>query len=244
MMDEKQLFFISKKELEILKLKESFERLGYKIIIAANNEMDILRKFNNSDPEIIIINLDIADDYNWEKVLKKNSMFNKVPLVIMWNKECTEKIINFSDANLFAYLSKPIQFPLLKQIVDLGISKHNSEKVNHSESQATRFNSFFIKKARKVVNVPLDGIEYIEVESKYSTLFTKNGKFLLRQSLKDIMYKLPENDFVRVHRNYVVNVKDIISFNLDDYTVELKNKTIPLGRSYRYEVSKKLTFLT
>jgi len=102
----------------------------------------------------------------------------------------------------------------------------------------------FVKKNKRIVKVPLADISYIEVESKYSTLVTVEGKFIVRISLKDLLDKLPKNLFLRVHRNYIVNVKNIIEFDIEEYTVHLSNCVIPLGRSYRTDIVNLLPFLS
>ena len=55
------------------------------------------------------------------------------------------------------------------------------------------------------------------------------------------MDRLPEKDFLRVHRSFIIRINRIES--VEDDTVSYKEKIIPIGKSHRSEVYKRLNIL-
>jgi len=102
--------------------------------------------------------------------------------------------------------------------------------------------NIFIKKNKKIIKVPISDILYIEVEAKYSMLYTVSEKHLLRISLKEIMSLLKTDYLVRVHRNYLVNNNKITEFNLEDGIVNVCGNNIPIGKSYKKWITDTLTY--
>jgi hypothetical protein len=49
---------------------------------------------------------------------------------------------------------------------------------------------------------------------------------------------LPKDDFIRIHRSYIIAINKIESYNTD--SIEIGSKELPIGRLFRHEVSKAL----
>lgn len=96
----------------------------------------------------------------------------------------------------------------------------------------------YTKVGNKLRKVPLDDILYIEVEGKYSALQVRDRKYNVKASLKDLLQKLPTNRFVRVSRNFVVNLKRIQHIDTFQYTVKVGDMEIPISRTYKEELMR------
>ena len=140
------------------------------------------------------------------------------------------------ELNVLDYLLKPISFErFLKTINKIS----NSEAPLVSESLPTKEVEepyIFMKSDRKMVKVMLKDICYIESLKDYIRIKTDEGKDIV--SLQKISYveeKLPSQQFLRIHRSFIVSVKKIEKFS--SQTVEIKGKEIPIGRNYKSEVA-------
>lgn len=65
----------------------------------------------------------------------------------------------------------------------------------------------------------------------YIVMQTNNDQYVAHSTMKDLEVKLPPDKFVRVHRSYIVSIEKISV--MDDSTVVVNEKTIPIGKSYR-----------
>lgn len=101
----------------------------------------------------------------------------------------------------------------------------------------------YTKVGNKLRKVPLDDILYIEVEGKYSALQVKDRKYNVKASLKDLLQKLPTNHFVRVSRNFVVNLNRIQHIDTFQYTVKVGEMEIPISRTYKEELMRHINLI-
>ena len=60
---------------------------------------------------------------------------------------------------------------------------------------------------------------------------TDNGRLITRQTLKKLEDILPDEDFIRVHRSFIVPIHRLDAWTT--YSVSIKDKEIPVGRTYR-----------
>lgn len=102
-------------------------------------------------------------------------------------------------------------------------------------------NSFFVKKGTLLVRISLDNVLWVQAMDNYVIIKTEADQFIIHSTMKEIEGKLPANGFIRVHRSYIVALDKITL--LDENTVIVNEKTIPIGKSYRDGLMNKLNFL-
>lgn len=102
-------------------------------------------------------------------------------------------------------------------------------------------NSFFVKKGSMLVKVYLDNIQWIQAMDNYVIIQTNSDQFVIHSTMKDIENKLPPANFLRVHRSYIIPIEKINV--LDENTVLIGDKTIPIGKSYKEAFMARLNFL-
>ena len=102
-------------------------------------------------------------------------------------------------------------------------------------------NSFFVKKGSMLVKVYLDNIQWIQAMDNYVIIQTTVDQFVIHSTMKDIENKLPTSRFLRVHRSYIIPIEKINV--LDENTVLIGDKTIPIGKSYKEAFMARLNFL-
>lgn len=101
----------------------------------------------------------------------------------------------------------------------------------------------YTKVGNKLRKVLLDDILFIEVEGKYSALQVKERKYNVKASLKDLLHKLPADRFVRVSRNFVVNLNQIQHIDTFQYTVKVGDLEIPISRTYKEELMRHINLI-
>lgn len=102
-------------------------------------------------------------------------------------------------------------------------------------------NSFFVKKGSMLVKVYLENIQWIQAMDNYVIIQTTADQFVIHSTMKDIEMKLPSSKFLRVHRSYIIPIDKINV--LDENTVLIGDKTIPIGKSYKETFMARLNFL-
>ena len=95
-----------------------------------------------------------------------------------------------------------------------------------------------MKSNDKMVKIVIENIFYIEAERNYCQIFSKDKSYLLVMTLKEIGEKLPEANFLRVHRSFIVNLAHIDEVAGTHLVVS--RKAIPLSKACREDLLKRL----
>jgi len=144
------------------------------------------------------------------------------------------------DLQVVDYLLKPISFDRFLKAIQKYFDLHASKEIIPLQSDVEEKNDFiFVRSERKMVKVRFEDIIYVESMSDYVKMYSKNGVIVTRETISNIESKLPKRNFLRTHRSYIVSVQRISSYT-NEY-VELDKKAIPISRSYKENVLKKLT---
>ncbi len=141
--------------------------------------------------------------------------------------------LDFTD-----YLVKPIDdyARFLKAVTK---AKENLESDHVSVS--TKDDQVFIKSGRQLVQVSLGTIQYLEAYGDYVKLITDDKSHIILSTFKDISEKLPIENFSRVHRSYIVRHDKID--NIENLSIQIGEKIIPIGKSYLNDFMNKLNKL-
>ena len=133
------------------------------------------------------------------------------------------------------YLLKPISFDrLLKAITNYFEIYCN---LNHNDIKSANGNNFmFVRADRRMVKIDFDDIIYIESYSDYLKIHVADDTIVTRQTISAIEVKLPCEQFLRIHRSYIIALKNISSFNNEE--IIINNKALTISRSYKKEVLK------
>jgi DNA-binding LytR/AlgR family response regulator len=108
----------------------------------------------------------------------------------------------------------------------------NANKENYIES--SRF--LYFRVDRKMVKILLNDILFIEGLKDYVKIFTVHKTIVTKQVLSTLEESLPPNEFLRIHRSYIVSIDKIDSYNTD--SLEIAKKGLPIGRMYRHKLTK------
>ncbi|MDN5292564.1 MAG: two-component system, LytTR family, response regulator [Anaerophaga sp.] len=106
------------------------------------------------------------------------------------------------------------------------------------ENETTTRDFIFVKSGYKSVKVNVSDILYVEGMKEYVVIHTKDKKFTKLDRMKNMENFLKGKGFIRVHKSYIVSVKNIDS--VFGNTIEINQKQLPLGRSFRDEVNNAL----
>jgi len=87
-----------------------------------------------------------------------------------------------------------------------------------------------------------DDINFIKSDDVYAYIYNDKTKLFVNYSLKVLELKLPEENFVRCHRSYLVNIDKVVKFiRASNFKLLLENGLeVPISRNKKREVIKKL----
>jgi len=135
------------------------------------------------------------------------------------------------------YLLKPFSFERFAKAVNKAIKQINLEQ--KPIENANNKNQFITVKADyKLHKINLETIDYIEGLKAYVSFFVNGKRLIALESLKNLEEQLPSDRFIRVHKSYIIPLNRVKS--LEGNMLELDSKKIPIGKSYKEAVLKKI----
>ncbi len=146
------------------------------------------------------------------------------------------------ELNVIDYILKPFSFERFLKATNKVLEKieHETNPIQRTYTNQTETslheNYLIIRADRKHYKINYEDLVYIEGQKAYVTLHTKSKKITALASLKDLDEKLPENDFARIHKSFIVSVKHIES--LEGNILEVNGLHLPVGKSYKNNVEK------
>jgi len=188
-----------------------------KIIDEATDGNEALRKIEKLKPDVVFLDIQMPG-LNGFEVLQQ---IVHIP-VIIFTTAFDQYALKAFETNSVDYLLKPIEPERLQQAICKLERLNNSagrdqiQKIIDFANQLKprkEITSFPVRTGDTIHLVRTTEIAYLEAKDKYVTIHTLEGKeYLTDVSLKVMEEKLPEN-FLRVHRAFIVNKSIILELN-------------------------------
>ena len=134
------------------------------------------------------------------------------------------------DFDVTDYLLKPISFERFLKAVNKVV-----DKTNAAASAAEPKSDFtFLKVDGKLIKVNFSEIMYVEGMKDYLKVFLKDKFYVVHQTMKRFEESLPHQQFVRVHKSYIVSLAAVKTI-IGNY-IEVNDQHIPIGANYKDEL--------
>jgi len=135
------------------------------------------------------------------------------------------------ELNVVDYLLKPVEFSRFLTAVNK-LKQQDNNKANQPIPLAADDRAhLFFNVNKKHVKIYLDDILYIESLREYVKITTRDKAILTKIQLGEIEEMLATNNFLRVHRSFIVSKNKIESFSPSE--IEINGTQIPVGRNYK-----------
>ena len=200
------------------------------------------------------------------ETLQPDLLFLDIEMPVMNGFEMLEKVLhnNFSLVFVTAYNQfalKAFRFNALDFLVKPIDTKELIEAVAKAEKRVMPTSSQLALLQKQLRGEPvtkiaipgqhglsfidLNEIVYVEASNNYSKLILTDGRhFLISKTLKDVQEVLEEEHFLRVHRQYIINLNHVKQFNRNEGVLTMTNgDNIPVARNQKEHLTEKYKWL-
>ena len=159
------------------------------------------------------------------------------PLTILVTAQAGYAVEAF-ELNVVDYLVKPFSISRVILAVERAIEllQVKNTKVNQVEN-----NHIFIRDGKAIRKIFLQTILWLEAKGDYVKIVTQQGNFVIHATLKNLEEKLSGNEFVRIHRSYIIPINKIDY--IEDGVAFIQATPLPVSENYKNELLKKLKLL-
>ncbi len=202
------------------------------IVAQCSNAIEAFNCINNNTIDLIFLDINMPDisGISFAKSINKD-------IKIIFTTAYRDYAVEGFELQATDYLLKPISFTRLLKAVNTFFETHtNSEQIATEQSTTNDFT--FVRSDRKMIKLNFNAIVYVESYSDYVKFHLKSKTVTSRDTITAIEAKLPKQQFIRIHRSFIVSIDAISSFTNEHITIA--NKALPISRSYKKEVLKRL----
>jgi len=178
----------------------------------------------NIDLIFLDINLPKISGINFIKTLVR-------PPLVIFTTAYPEFAVEGFELNAVDYLLKPFSFERFLKAVNKAFEKLNA---NNQHNDGNKTSSIFLRADKKIHQVDLDSIHFIEAIGDYMKVVTDTGQLIVNETMKKLQEELPARSFIRVHKSFIIS-RNKIKFIEGNY-VQVEDRSIPIGATYRQEV--------
>ncbi|MGA6117592.1 LytR/AlgR family response regulator transcription factor [Sphingobacterium anhuiense] len=209
---------IHAQKINFLKLDNSFSSGG--------EAMDFLE---SATIDLVFLDINMPDISGLElaKLIKYKTQ-------VIFTTAYVEHALKGFDLAVTDYLLKPINFSRFLQACQLA----NSRKQKMPVLNNTAENALFVKDGHNWVSIILANILYIQGQDNYISIVEQDKKTLTRMTLNEVQNRLPDDQFMRIHKSYITSLFQISK--IENHQVVIKDIKVPLSRAYREELLKKI----
>lgn len=225
------------------KVSMYLSELGYEvagIFPSAEETLHFLKQFTS---DIALVDIQLKGGMDGIELAQILQEEYEIPVLFLTANFDDATFERAKEAHPYAFLSKPLNKLELKRALELTIShisvqKSEDKEKAHPERIITLSDRIFVHHGDKRVKILLDTIIYVEAERNYCRIITPTKEYLLSMPMKSLEEALPENQFQRIHRSHIVNLKHVDA--IDDHSVIIGGKSLIMSKSYHQQFLQRI----
>ncbi len=210
-----------------------------KLIGECSNGFEGIKSINEQKPDLVFLDIQMPKITGFEML----ELLDEKPEII-FTTAFDQYAIKAFEVNAIDYLLKPFSLERFNDAVNKVSDKigNKQEDKSNYDNLITKVNELHdslnrivVKTNQKIVIIPVEKISHIEAQDDYVMIYSELGKFLKQKTMKFYEKHLDQNEFIRVHRSYIVNineVKQVELFEKESYKITLNDGIkIPVSKS-------------
>ena len=207
---------------------------GLEVVAVANNALKAFEIINTQNIDLMFLDIKMPNitGIDFLRTLKNP------PKTILTTAYRDFAIEGF-ELEVCDYLLKPVIFERFFRSMERFLRENNS---NFIQIKQQKKDHIIIKSGTKNHKIFTEEILYIESLKDYIKIHTQDGgNIIAKFKISDIENKLLNDQFIRIHRSYIINSEKITAFTTSE--IEVSGVELPIGASYKKSAEQFLKFL-
>lgn len=206
---------------------EGLDRVGsFADAIAASNYLA------SENVDLIFLDVEMPEMTGLEFL----ASLSRKPAIVLISSQDKYAVPAF-DMDVTDFIVKPVDYPRFLKAVNR--VKEQEEQVELAKDALP--GRLFVKVDTHLIGLDISQITMLEAMADYVRIYVGEKRYTVYSSMKGISSKLPDAEFMRVHRSYIVNLNKID--RIEDNTLSVAGNIVPVGVTYQKEMIARLNIL-
>lgn len=202
-----------------------------------SSAIDAIKYLNSNDVDLIFLDIHMPTFSGFDFIQTLKSP----PKIILTTSDKNFALQAFEYECVVDYLVKPITKERFNKSLNKLASLEEPKTSNEIDGSKEESSFIYVSVDRRLVKINIPDIYFVEAKGDYISIKTESKNYIVHSTLKKIEDKLPSTLFLRIHRSFIINVSQII--DIEDNSVLIQKSVIPISRSNKSELMKRLNLL-
>jgi DNA-binding LytR/AlgR family response regulator len=232
-------------------IQHSLKKLGYTVVGICSNGDDAIKTAEEMSPDLVLMDIMLKGEMSGIEAADQIRQRMNIPVIYLTAYADESTLNKAKVTEPYGYIIKPFKEIDLHTAIEMAIYKHEKETdvkkerdflyslVENKDSK----DIIFVKSNSRLVKVRTEDIYFIEALKDYVVINTNSTRYTVHSTMKDIEKKLPPNEFIRVHRSFIVRIDKIVAIDHANLIIEDDKKQIPIGGSFKDDLVKRLNMI-
>jgi DNA-binding LytR/AlgR family response regulator len=229
-------------------IQHSLKKIGYNVVGAAATGEKAIELAESEKPDVVLMDIMLKGEMNGIEAAQEIRSSLAIPIIFLTAYADESTLSKAKVTEPYGYVLKPFKEIDLHTTIEMAIYKHGKEQevvkerdLLYSLVENKEGSEFvFVKSNSKLVKLRTSDIYFIEALKDYVVIQTEDARFTIHSTMKDMDAKMGSEEFVRVHRSYIVRLDKIATIEYPNLTLEKIGKPIPIGGSYKEELNRRI----
>jgi DNA-binding LytR/AlgR family response regulator len=232
-------------------IQHSLKKLGYNVVGSASTGEKAIELAAELVPDIVLMDIMLKGELTGIEAAEEIRNANKIPVVYLTAYADEGTLAKAKVTEPYGYIIKPFKEIDIHTSIEMAIYKHQKESevlkerdllyslVENKDSK----DFIFVKSNSRLIKLKTADLYFVEALKDYVVINALNSRYTIHSTMKDIERKLPSDEFIRVHRSFIVRLDKIAAIEQPNLILENDKKVIPIGGSYKDELNKRINLV-
>ncbi|MEM8525617.1 MAG: LytTR family transcriptional regulator DNA-binding domain-containing protein [Bacteroidota bacterium] len=222
-------------------------KMGYEVQSIMARGEDAIKNIQENPPDLMLVDINLKGKLDGVETVQQIRAINDKIGIIYLTANADEATYNRAKVTKpEAFIAKPFKRLDLARAIELAILRMSETQALTAPSTTEEENNFllddriFVKYRDRMVKIYIQDILYAEADRNYCKVFTADREYLMTLSLKAFEGKLDAENFLRIHRSYIINLTKVDSLSDHCEYVNIGKQHLSVSRSYKEELMRRL----
>ena len=198
------------------------------VVKSFESGLEAMKFLKTNSLDLVFLDIDMPDFSGMDLVKSVDNL----PQIVFTTGH-TQYALEAFEYHVTDFIPKPVEFPRLLKAVERA-----QELQTNIDTGKDLQNDIYVRVDGRYIRLDFEDILFIESLGDYVTFNTVSGKHIVHSTLKNIDEKIQSEDFLKVHRSYIVNLTKIV--DIEETNLVIKDKVIPVSRAHRPVLMQKI----
>lgn len=232
-------------------IQYSLKKLGYNVVGSSATGEKAIELALELKPDIVLMDIMLKGEMTGIEAADEIKLAINIPVIFLTAYADEGTLAKAKVTEPYGYIIKPFKEIDIHTSIEMALYKH--QKVTEVRKERDLLYSLvenkdvsdfiFVKSNSRLVKLKTSDIYFVEALKDYVVINALSTRYTIHSTMKDIEKKLPNDEFVRVHRSFIVRLDKIAAIEQPNLILENDKKVIPIGGSYKDGLSKRINLV-